>query len=1041
MRAAAHGVPFARGGLVVSNGVTCSEAGDSVRFYLLGSIAMERRGRSLQVARPRQRAVLGFLLLQANRLVSTDALAEAVWGGAAPSTAKTQLQADVSAIRKAIGASDAADVVRTERAGYRLIVEPLHLDLHEFDRLVQQARSAYQAQDAAAVAHSLETALALWRGPALANASAHYIEAERARLEEQRRTAREDLAEARLMLDRSTDVIPTLVSLVNEAPLRERACGLLMTALCREGRQAEALGVARRMRRLLAEEHGLDLTERIRELEMRILRAEPATIGGWHGVPSNGGRLVPAQLPPAVSPFVGRSDELKLMDAAIAAGKPPGPVVLALAGPAGVGKTALAMRWAHLSSARFPDGQLYVNLQGYSAVGPLTPLAALAALLRGLGLPSDQIPLDVEEAAATYRSLLAGRKMLVVLDNCRDGPQVRPLLPGYRECVTVVTSRDSMSGLVARDGAVRIDVGLLPPGDSVWLLACIVGTDRVSGAPEHALVLAGLCGHLPLALRIVAARLANDSDRDIVDEVKRLSDGNRLPGLTVGNDRDACVGYAIDQTYLTLPPATRRFFGLLSLVPSPDITADAAAALAQVTSEATGRALSRLTGVHLLRTAEPGRYAFHDLVRHFARVKVDADIEPGERASCVRHLLSFYLARATRAATLLYPQMLRIPVREDHDDSGDGYFVDGAAASAWLDAERHNLVATVTFAAEHGPRPMAWRLADAMRGYFFTTMHTVDWFRVASAALAAATLDADLIGQAAAQMSLGGLYWRQGRHDESLRHHSRASAIAEAAGWVECEAATLGNIGTVHAELGALDDATDHFQRALTVNSRLGWRQGIAVNHVNLGLVYRMQGCYQAAAEHYERARQLYRELRSPSGEGICGTNLGEMLVALGQTQAARDRLTEALALHRSVGDRANEAETTRCLAALHRDNGHLADALRTGTSAVTLSREVGHSRFEAEAVATVASIHHAMGRYDEALAGWLPALQQIREVGNCLMEAETMLGLAETLRMLGFTDEAATHVEGALRLAEQRGHKPLAQRAREAASTGVLRS
>jgi DNA-binding SARP family transcriptional activator/tetratricopeptide (TPR) repeat protein len=1011
-----------------------------VRFYLLGPIAMERRGRPLEVVRPRQRAVLGFLLLQANRLVSMDALVEAVWGGATPSTAKTQIQADVSAIRRAIGAVDAADVVRTERAGYRLVVEPLRLDLHEFDQLVEQARSAYQAHDAAAVAHSLEAALALWRGPALANASAHYVDAERARLEEQRRTAREDLAEARLMLGRPIDVIPTLVSLVNEAPLRERACSLLMTALCREGRQAEALGVARNLRRMLAEEHGLDLTERIRELEVRILRAEPTAVAGWHGVPSIGGRLVrpqlPAQLPPIVAPFVGRSDELKLMDAAVAASEPQCPVVLALAGPAGVGKTALAMRWAHRSAEMFPDGQLYVNMQGYSATGPLTPLAALATLLRALGLPSDQVPLDVDEAAATYRSLLAGRRMLVVLDNCRDGPQVRPLLPGYRDCVTVVTSRDTMSGLVARDGAVRVDVDLLPPGDSVWLLACIMGTDRVNGAAEHALILANLCGHLPLALRIVAARLANDRQRDIIDEVERLSDGNLLPGLAVSNDRDACVGYAIDQTYAILPPAIQRFFGLLSLVPSPDITVDAAAALVQVASEAASHALSRLTGVHLLRTAEPGRYAFHDLVRHFARVRVDADVEASERASCLRRLLCFYLARAARAATLLYPQMLRIPACPDVDDSGDQCFEDGAAASAWLDGERHNLVATVIFAAEHGPRPMAWRLADALRGYYFTTMQTVDWFRVASAALAAATSDADLVGQAAAQMSLGGLYWRQGRHDESLRHHSQASALAHAAGWAEGEAATLGNIGTVHAELGALDDAIDHFHRALTVNSRLGWRQGIAVNHVNLGLAYRTQGSYQAAAEHYEHARRLYGELRSPSGEGICSTNLGEMLLALGQTQSARDRLTEALALHRSTGDRANEAETTRCLAALQRDIGHLAQALRTGASAVTLSREVGHARFEAEAIATVASIHHAMGLYDEALAGWLPALQRIREVGNSLMEAEIMLGLAETLRMLGFGDEAASHVEGALRLANQRGNGPLAQRAREAAST-----
>lgn len=989
-----------------------------MQFRLLGPVEAWVEGRSPVDMRPRQRAVLAYLLLSANRPVRTDALIDAVWGSEIPSTAKTQIQADMSAIRRAFRLARAPEVISTERAGYRIDIAPGQLDLDEFTELTARAREALAAGDAQEATRSLGRAMALWRGPALADVAAGYVEAARAGLEEQRLAASEQLADAQLRLGRHAEVIAGLTPVVRQHPFRENACGLLMIALYRAGRQADALGVMRDLRHSLADQHGLDPGERIRDLEARILHAD-STLDAPGAPPVTGGGPVPAQLPAAAAGFVGREGLLERLDAIVAAhGQRSAATVIALTGTAGVGKTALALQWAHTSWDRFPDGQLFLNLHGYSVTRARTALDGLGQLLRALGMPPDRVPLDVEEASAAYRTLLTGRRMLVILDNCLDSQQVRPLLPGHRDCVTVVTSRDILSGLAARDGVTRLAVDVLPPEDSQTLLSAIVGADRTAAEPQAAQELAQLCGHLPLALRVAGTRLADQPARRIGEDVDRLREGNRLVGLGIEDDRQASVAAAFELSYLSLDLGTRRVFRLLSLAPGQDFTAEAAAALADVEIGSAASALATLAAAHLVETVGPGRYAFHNLVRLYAFELNEEE----ERDRALERVMRFYLDATTTAVTLLYPQMLRLP--------GSGRepvpFIGGANASAWLDAERPNLVAAVRHAAETGLREPAWSLADALRGYFFATMYTVDWAMVARDALAAARLGGHLPGQAAAHISLGGLHWRQGRYEDALLHHKAALQLAAAAGWAEAQAASLGNIGTVYAERGQLDEAVNHVRQALAVNERLGWRQGQAVNHLNLGLMSYYAGHLEAASEHYLLAREHYRELKSVSGEAICGTNLGEMRLVLGEPEAAQALLEEALDRHRSVGDRANEAETLRCLAAVKRDTGRLADALRLAEEALTLARQARHARFEIETIATIGLIRYRMGSKNLAIGQWLEALRLARQTGNHFTETQVSLHLAEALGELDFPEQAQAHAGEALSLARRYGFSRL---------------
>ncbi|HEU4421103.1 MAG TPA: BTAD domain-containing putative transcriptional regulator, partial [Pilimelia sp.] len=610
-------------------------------FRILGPLEVWQGDERVPVEASRERAILAVLLLGANRVVAADRLTELVWGDDPPPRARNTVHTLVWRLRRRLASAGSPEVLLTQPPGYLVRIEPDQLDLHRFERLLDAGREAMTAGRVAEAERLFGDALGLWRGQPLADVAAEGLRRlEEPRLEELQLQAVEARVEAQLALGRHGELIGELRGLVADHRLREALSGHLMVALYRSGRQAEALETYRSLRAVLAEELGVEPGSALQRLHQAVLRADPAldrpgTADRALDLPGTAGTAEPAPGPPAparltgpvpallpadIPAFTGRVRELRDLDDLLdgGEGRPAAVVITAIAGTAGVGKTALAVRWAHRVRDRFADGQLYVNLRGYAASAPMRPIDALSRFLRALGVPAEQVPHELEEAADLYRSLLADRRVLVILDHARGPDQVRPLLPGGSGCLVLITSRDRLGGLVAHEGAHRLTLDVLPPDEAHTLLARVVGAERVAAEPAAAEDLARACAHLPLALRIAGANLINHPQHRLADYLGELRDGNRLASLEVDGDEQAAVRNNFDLSYTGLPAPAQRLFRLLGLVPGPDVTAGAAAALADVPPQLAARELDRLAGAHLISESAPARYAFHDLLRLYA---------------------------------------------------------------------------------------------------------------------------------------------------------------------------------------------------------------------------------------------------------------------------------------------------------------------------------------------------------------------------------------------------------------------------------------
>ena len=995
-----------------------------MRFTVLGTVAIVEGDEHHSVARAQTRGVLALLVLNAGRVLSQSSVIEALWGGAAPSTARNQIQTSVHAIRRKLADLDAAETVLGGAAGYRLVAEPDQIDASVFDDLVRLARDVATNEPEEAV-RLLRQALAMWHGEPLAGAAGAFVPAARARLVDRQLAAVEALADTELRLGRHAELVDELASLVDTHPMRETLRARLMTALYRTGRQLEALDTYRAYRGLLADQAGLDPGAALAELAVAILRHDARLADGPVVAPVEPAvsRLTPAQLPADVPDFTGREPHLRRLDGfvPISAGDPP--AVVAIAGAAGVGKTALAVHWAHRVSDRFPDGQLYVNLAGYAPGPPVPPVAALARFLRALGVPDELIPVDVEEAAATFRSALAGRRMLLLLDNARGADQVRPLLPGSPGCLAVVTSRDDLVGLAAREGARRLDLDVLSPDEASSLLGRLLGTDRVATEPAAAGELARLCGYLPLALRIAAANLSSQAGQTIAAYTAKLRTGDRLGALAVPGDDTVAVRAAFELSYVDLLAPVRRMFRLLGIAPGVDCTAETAAALGGLPVAESARLLRTLADAHLIDESAPGRYQFHDLLRLYAADRALAEEDAAERDTAIDRLYAYYVSTVDATARVLYPHVIRLPSAVEHPVPG---FEDHTKASEWLDGERPNLVAAVAYAAEHGPPERAWLLADGLRGYFQLCMRTVDWLAVAQTGLAAADAAGDRRAQAAAHLSLAALHWRQGRHDKSIDHHGRALTQAQRSGWADGEAAALGNLGAVYNMTGRLAEAADHYAEALALNRRLGALGGQAVNLGNLGGVYSELGRLAEAADHHGQSLALYRKIGSRSGEALALSNLAETLHGLGRLVEAERHLVESLTLRREVGDRGGEADTLTMLAVVQRDSGRPAESRQLAEAALALAREIGHQRLAANALNTLGTIHLRLGDGRRAVDLHGAALREIGDTTGRYADVEAHLGIARAEHLLGDPDAAGRTALRALGLARTAGYRVL---------------
>jgi DNA-binding SARP family transcriptional activator/predicted negative regulator of RcsB-dependent stress response len=833
-----------------------------VRFHLLGEVRATSGGEQVDLGPVRQRSVLAALLVDVNEPVSMDDLVDRVWGDEPPETARNTLYSYLSRLRHLVV------IERTRGGGQRLVAEPTAVDLVEFRAHVDAGR--------------YEQALALWRGEPLAGLSSPWAVQVRQALAGERFAAVLGLAEQQLQAGKHVEVVTVLTPLAADHPLDERLAALLMKALTAAGRQAEALRRYERLRRDLADELGVDPGPELQGLYQRILRGETMTA---KTVP------VPHQLLGPPPSFVGRTAELARLDEA-------GGIVV-ISGAGGIGKTWLALHWAHRDAHRFPDGQLYVNLRGFDPSGrPMSVESALRGFLEGLGVLPSELPSELDAQSALYRSLLAGRRMLVLVDNAVDSAHVTPLLPGGGSTV-VVTSRDQLSGLVTAHGARRLTLDALPDEDATALLAARIGADRLAAEPVAVHELVDSCAGMPLALSIVAGRAQEHPEFPLAALAAQLREA-RLNALDE-DDPLASVRAVLSWSTHTLKPSQARLFALLGLAPGSDIGVQAAAALSGGTEAEVGRTLRALERVSLVQQHVPGRYRMHDLVRLYA---AEQQVPRSDRNAALTGVVNYYTYGAYAVGRKLFPHRAASPLTHMPAAPIEYTPPDADAAWAWFEAENACVMATARLAMRMGWHAAVWQQA---------------WY-------------------------LGPL---RSRHALLQDDHEAWSMALDAAGHIGNTAArAYAHVGLGFAcqHLGDLDHAVSNMELALDLLASTDLNLEKAIAHAGLSYVLRSVGRHEEALDHARKGLALLEPIGGPVITAQARSQVGELLVALGENEAGRATLEQALAVFREHGDTDSEAITLGNVARSHYQQGHLTEALTLYRKVIGLHGATGNS-------------------------------------------------------------------------------------------------
>ncbi len=970
-----------------------------------------------------QRAVLAALLVDAARPVPLEELAVRVWDRP-PKGARSALYSHVSRLRGLLDSADSQQI-RLERlgTGYAVHIPRDRVDVLHFQDLLREGNQAEQEHRRAA---ALGEALRLWHGTPLAGLDTVWAGNVRRSWELQRITAAATWAAAEFDLGRSDLVVSQLTTILPTAPLAEALVHELMRALCATGRTAEALDWFDRTRKYLAQELGADPGKALQELHTAILlgKATGPTRPAGGSPATRPQNAPPAQLPAYAPGFTGRLDHLRRLDQFLDAGQR----AIVISGAAGVGKTTLAAHWSHHVRDRFPDGQLYVNLHGFSGQVPMQPLEALARFLRALGIPPPNVPTDVDDASALFRTLVADKRVLVLLDNAASADQVRPLLLGSAHCLVLVTSRNRLSRLVARDGARRLSLDVMTEAEAVELLSGLL-SEAGEGEDWVLRDLAAACGRLPLALRISAANLSDQPNQRLADYVKTLYTGDRLTALAASDDDQIAVQTAFDMSYQALPETARRLFGMVGSFTGPDFATEAAAALTGLSHEDAARALDQLVAMHMIQAVSDNRYTFHDLLRLYAQRRCATEVADTERRQALRRLCDFYLMAIDGAAKILYPQVFRLPMPPDCEAHVPIVLADHRQAKAWLDDERENLVTVTRLAVAEGLYEPAWLIADSLRGYLGLPQSFQDWFALADTALAAAAIDGDLLGQAAAYHSLAQACHGMSRFEEALEHLAKARALSAEGGWLQGHTAALCNLGVVYADLGRLREAVEQFTQALDANQRAGSLVGTAVNLENLGDAHRLMHNLDEAVSCYKAAYALYREIVSPLGQASTLTSLGGVFHMLGDQAAGSYHAERGLAMHCENGDQVGQATALTDLARIRCATGRMEEAIRSAQSAVAISDELGDHRTKAGAHSALADVFDVGLRDDAAIRHYEIAYTIASTARIPYQETQAALGLVR-LRADWRNDAERQLAETSLRTARQSGFRGLEQKA-----------
>ncbi|HEX6526372.1 MAG TPA: BTAD domain-containing putative transcriptional regulator [Streptosporangiaceae bacterium] len=924
----------------------------SIQFGLLGPLSVRRDGEVVPVPAAKQRIVLAALLLNANRVVSIGQLINALWTDKPPESARVTLQNYIRRLRLAIGDTDHSRIITTS-AGYSISAGVDEVDVSLFEALRTKARAA--AGDGAweQASHLLATAQSLWRGQPLAD-----IPSDPAFLVEVQRLAnmRLEVVEARidadLHLGRHAEVIIELEQQISSNPLRERLYTLLMLAFYRDGRQVDALNVYQQARRTLLDEFGLEPGAELRRIHQQILAGDDSpppkmvadtktrSVGIAGAIPA-----VPRQLPAAVPDFVGREHELRelrgLVDKAARTG---GVGVAVISGSAGIGKTALAVHFGRQVVGQFPDGQFFIDLAGFSSSRPpVTPAAAIRRFLDGLQVPARRIPVSQEAQADLYRSLMAGRRMLVVLDNARDAEQVRPLLPGGAGCSVIVTSRNGLTGLIATEGACPLPIGVLSEDEAIQLATRRLGAGRIADGGACVAELISLCARLPLALVIATANVSTGPRVSLATLTTELRDTRDRLSLLDAEDTVASVRTSFSWSYQLLSQAVARVFRLLGIHPGPDISTAAAASLAGIDCQEARLLLGTLTEASLLSERDSGRFAQHDLLHLFAAEMAGERDSDETRRVALERLLDHYLHTAWAANRLLNPARDPIALAPPSNGTVVTQLASHVEALRWFSAEHGALLAAVTHAAAAGFDVHAWQIAWTMADFVERQGRWHDWVATQRTALTAT--------------------YRLGDHLARARSHR--------------------GLGFACARMGSFREAYYHLAQALRKFREVGDRVGEARSHLDLSWTLDRQGRIVQALRHDQQALALFRAASHTRGQATALSSIGWLKTQCGDYDAAVDYCRQALELHRQLGNRRGEAASWDSLGYAWHNLRQYAKALTCYAKSLVLFRELGDRYSETEVLTHIGDSEYAYGHTDAARGAWQQAVALLEDLGH----------------------------------------------------------
>ncbi|WP_158852148.1 AfsR/SARP family transcriptional regulator [Saccharothrix deserti] len=999
----------------------------AVEFGLLGEVTAHVGGRPVDLGPARQRCVLAVLAVDVGRLVSAERLVERVWGAETPRRGRATLHSHISRLRRALAVADAAEIV-LRSGGYALVVNRADeaVDLHRFRDLCARARAA-DDQRAAAL---LEEALGLWRGEALTGLDGEWVAVERDRLRQERLSAEHDLTDVLLRLGHGEDLLADLSAREARWPLDERVAGQYMLALHRAGRTADALVHYRRLRERLVEELGTDPGTALQDLHRQILATDPALTavsasarhltGEWTPPSAPATPPVPNSLPRDIPDFTGREHELDELITAVERAEGDGATAIAIHaidGMPGVGKTALGTHAAHKLAPRFPDGQLFLGLHGHTpGQKPLAPHDALHSLLLAIGVHPDVLNnhKTVDDRARLWRTLVADRKLLLVLDDAATHDQINPLLPAAPGCLVLITSRNRLPEL---DGVRPLTVTVLSRDDATRMLLRLARRAPDPGEAEDVTRVVELCGNLPLAIAITASQLRAHPTWSVRNLADLLADqlaqaDDKLGELEYGG---RSVKAAFDMSFRDLPVDQREMFTLLGVHHGPEIDARAAAALSDTTPARARRALDALHTRHLVQETSPGRYRLHDLLRAYANTHA-AHMDPDHHQRATTRVLDYYLHTAHTATRHLpahrTPGTPVTPTAPAHPTP----ITDTDHALTWLTTELRTLATAIDHT--HATHPAhTVHLSTTLNPYFRTAGQWQHARTIHHTALTTATRTGDPRTQATALNDLGYVYERRGDLDAAVDAQTRAAELFTSSGDLLGQGNALNNLGRVYERRGDLDAAERAQTRALDLFSRSGdlLGQGNALN--NLGRVYDRRGDLDAAERAQTRALELFTRIGSLVGQGNVLNNLGYVFERRGDLGAAVDAQTRALELFTRSGDLLGQGNVLNNLSYVYERRGDLDAAVDAQTRAAELFTSSGDLLGQGNALNNLGRVYERRGDLDAAVDAQTRALELFTRSGSLLGQANACLGIGIAHHRKHDLDTAADSLTRALHL------------------------